>query len=999
MSDAALLQTAAAFAAGLAPPLSPSICPFCFALFLNTMKPKSHESMLLLKKCHAFWDAMMVFICSDWTLDRRQIVSNILARTAFLCNKCKPRGRQTCAVPAVPGVTTSAGLANPFALVYQMTCSCLHGGVINHIDGSKGFGSKRGRWPTSADQLFPYGPTRSMASLVAQLGTSSFAESVITDVVSLHRPLAFPALLIPNTRHFLIDYVVTCLSACPVAVNADLAKLRQPVLPAVRDAIVQRHLDECYYTALMLHIVVAGPDNKPDDGSRFYFLREKEVFTALDGVVLLSDGRDGWGWLAHLATHVWHRMSGFERVAVGHSDPPSYARELERTEHVHANPYRALRLYLTDGMRGSRECRGPGCGKTVHDKPTPGAFARCGKCRIMQYCSRECQRADWKRAPFPHKEICNMLQELLSFAPVDLPMSADEFAAACTAHAYPLEHVDRLILWATDGEVVTQFAIGGQAAPCLSSLGSDIPLAFLLHGPCRIPDTMNCNHELFQAAQTLAAGLDPPFAPSLCPFCFALYVEEVKPNERIAHLLQPKGHSFWNATMAFVCADWTPERQDSVSKQLLRTGLKCRRCAHTGSPHSLFGFVFGLARSCIHAALINPIDRYKGFGRKPHRWPTTAEQLFPYGAERSISALADRIEEYPNVKAVMIVLLSSHRPLVFPPLMDHRGRLITCFVKDFRTCASGFDAALAKLRQPILPAVRSALVRKHYTSCEGAFALLLSLTHGVDSTSNDGWLFCMGHEARLFLALDAVAALLDGENGDKVYRTVRHYASQLWVSLAESERERLACVGPPSYAQEVQTVEAMEDPYCALRYCLSHRPHHRNCCAPGCSKTVHSPGAPRAFARCGRCRAVQYCSRECQRADWAGAPFPHKAVCDALQELLTFASLDSAGMSADEFSESCNAHTFPLDRVDTLIAWATRGKTCTNYTARAGSSKLLFLPIERLADEGIASTPEGTPFLISFPTTVEGRKISQDDLHMGMSEFKKQMDAEEQCTQ
>lgn len=463
-SDAALLRIAESFAAGLAQPLSPRICPFCFTLFMNTMVPKSHQALLLLTKCHVFWNALMAFICLDWTREQRETVRNILTRSAVLCNRCKPRGQPRCDVPGVPDAVNADGFADLFALVYQMICSCLHGSVINHVDGRKGFGSKRGRWPMSAEQLFPYGPEQSVHALVAQLGLYSFAESVITDIVSLHRPLAFPALLLYKTRTLLMDYVIARLRACPAAIERDISRLRQPVIPAVQDAIVQRHLGACYHTARMLYVVAVGPDHHDTDREYLFFLRERELFSALDAVAVLTDGRDGWSWLERLTTHLWHWMPEFERIAVGYPNPPPYARDVESRSSILADPYRALCFYLPRGIRPrGRECGGPDCGRTVHDKETPGAFSRCGKCRVAQYCSRDCQRADWTRACFPHKEICDMLRELLAFVAFDSSVIVDEFVSQCKEHAFPLEHVDKLICWATNGDVVTRYAAGGEA--------------------------------------------------------------------------------------------------------------------------------------------------------------------------------------------------------------------------------------------------------------------------------------------------------------------------------------------------------------------------------------------------------------------------------------------------------------------------------------------------------------------------------------------------------
>ena len=46
----------------------------------------------------------------------------------------------------------------------------------------------------------------------------------------------------------------------------------------------------------------------------------------------------------------------------------------------------------------------------------------------------------------------------------------------------------------------------------------------------------------------------------------------------------------------------------------------------------------------------------------------------------------------------------------------------------------------------------------------------------------------------------------------------------------------------------------------------------------GCGKESFKVGGPTvALSRCGKCKTAQYCSRECQVADWAS----HKAACKA----------------------------------------------------------------------------------------------------------------------
>ncbi|KAI9016885.1 hypothetical protein DFJ74DRAFT_678687 [Hyaloraphidium curvatum] len=52
------------------------------------------------------------------------------------------------------------------------------------------------------------------------------------------------------------------------------------------------------------------------------------------------------------------------------------------------------------------------------------------------------------------------------------------------------------------------------------------------------------------------------------------------------------------------------------------------------------------------------------------------------------------------------------------------------------------------------------------------------------------------------------------------------------------------------------------------------RPFIMRVCSAKCGINSSDPGAP-TFRRCSRCKAVEYCSKECQRSHWA----EHKKVC------------------------------------------------------------------------------------------------------------------------
>ena len=46
----------------------------------------------------------------------------------------------------------------------------------------------------------------------------------------------------------------------------------------------------------------------------------------------------------------------------------------------------------------------------------PG-LSRCGQCKVMRYCGRECSTAHWKAAQFPHRAMCSRLRRAIEVLP------------------------------------------------------------------------------------------------------------------------------------------------------------------------------------------------------------------------------------------------------------------------------------------------------------------------------------------------------------------------------------------------------------------------------------------------------------------------------------------------------------------------------------------------------------------------------------------------------
>ncbi|EJD32877.1 hypothetical protein AURDEDRAFT_178028 [Auricularia subglabra TFB-10046 SS5] len=91
---------------------------------------------------------------------------------------------------------------------------------------------------------------------------------------------------------------------------------------------------------------------------------------------------------------------------------------------------------LLERVASRRFCSAPDC--PVVNEPygsTSGNDSqrrfRCGSCRLLQYCSRECQRRHWRNALQPHRDVCSTLRDLREHATPEADVR--KFRAACVA--------------------------------------------------------------------------------------------------------------------------------------------------------------------------------------------------------------------------------------------------------------------------------------------------------------------------------------------------------------------------------------------------------------------------------------------------------------------------------------------------------------------------------------------------------------------------------------
>ncbi|EJD35008.1 hypothetical protein AURDEDRAFT_188855 [Auricularia subglabra TFB-10046 SS5] len=394
--------------------------------------------------------------------------------------------------------------------------------------------------------------------------------------------------------------------------------------------------------------------------------------------------------------------------------------------------------------------------------------------------------------------------------------------------------------------------------------------------------------------------------------------------------------------MSFVGRDWTELARASASRTLVHAHSCCPKCASTGLLQPAFDYVCVGAATALHCALAEyagmPSSGTAFTSRRPG-WPRSLEDLFPGGTDRTLNNLLDLVDADITVEVTVLDLLSGFRPFVLPFLAtpDHRARIIGKLVARVRTATSAISSDLAKIRPPVLPTVHDRVTEGHTKPIEHLVELLLCVFAHPDRETDDGPMFVVGREPELFGVLNALIERIRDPlaTDDPLVRLV----GLIWGGSPDTNWPPTGRPDMPPYVSEYlrRKQTKQKDPYIALRSSLLEQTTRRSCHA--CRKPVHEKETSGGFARCANCRAVRYCSRQCQRADWSLPAYPHKDVCGMLRELFGFADMLTG---EEKFALVCAAHAFPLGHVDKLIEWARNReaepgvKTVSNYASGEG---------------------------------------------------------------
>ncbi|KZV98315.1 hypothetical protein EXIGLDRAFT_832250 [Exidia glandulosa HHB12029] len=448
-----LEHQARAFAAQIRPLVDDdhAFCPTCFMAFAEQLDFAAREHLGM--KCPEFYDTLMAFVTTEHILDMDLRIAQstyLLSHQIMKCVKCSAQPTSNDEINYFIPVDDM-----PFDKIYN-TCCYILASCLAPPDPSTGQLPKRiqkwpfkaGHWPSTPDQLFPLGPERTIDHLVHSAYHRG-AVNLLSAMLQRHRPRVFEEITKVENNDFLLRATIRGFEAAARLAAATLSTHNESIgrpsaapTPASDEAVVEALEIYDPFTTLLVTIL-AGVDSQPHELARFAFCYDHVLYRAVVSVLAhVSDAEKCNPPLAKVAIALYQKLDVVHR----RDPPPPFIRvEVEEDLKAQVDVYRLLGGVLPLFFL-RRACTWPACGKQPHTRTGSTAFAKCASCRAVQYCSRDCQRADWREE---HREICDILKEVFTILPkAEIPdLPRHEIAQVCRDHALPPDRARRLATW------------------------------------------------------------------------------------------------------------------------------------------------------------------------------------------------------------------------------------------------------------------------------------------------------------------------------------------------------------------------------------------------------------------------------------------------------------------------------------------------------------------------------------------------------------------------
>ncbi|KZV90221.1 hypothetical protein EXIGLDRAFT_127368, partial [Exidia glandulosa HHB12029] len=453
MSTMDFHATAAALALALRNVERPSCCPLCLHNFAFSLEQDLGALDELRATGHDFWNACMGIVAAPRKDDDSSLAA-LENHFADMTDRCQTRvhflhdfGPHGCRLDQGSRLYRTF-----FHSVFRCIWNALTYGdravsslVTTHPQ--RGFNSKRrGLWPASIAELFPAGERETVSALVfwcTQL-FSLHPLIIITELLLIARPIILP-LLMCEPEHgrlvwSLVQFLDPVTSACPrpdprgpCLWPGGQAPCELPDDWLLFPCIVKEEYrlgwtsrrDGYRVANKFLTFLRIGLDSGPDDGNNFTRGYEEALLHTFQRAAIkfhddrstgdmnidaLLDYVSGMQWRLGLPATALD--NDFLRVR--------YASRIESYEDIEFSVATPIFAFL-ELQQKTRSCCGPDCALPMERNAAPGLpFSLCSRCKFTRYCSKACQKRDWKehstaglKSTYSHKQLCPVFCRLL----------------------------------------------------------------------------------------------------------------------------------------------------------------------------------------------------------------------------------------------------------------------------------------------------------------------------------------------------------------------------------------------------------------------------------------------------------------------------------------------------------------------------------------------------------------------------------------------------------
>ncbi|KZV83667.1 hypothetical protein EXIGLDRAFT_842795 [Exidia glandulosa HHB12029] len=374
-------------------------------------------------------------------------------------------------------LTDLANSNDPVDVFVDSLYMCVHPAFVggsssigSRIRDGKGWRNGGESWPTSIEQLFPHGDAQVVAHLEwACTFISLFPLSVIMVYLRGFRPRVFRHLVSDRARPLLVWLIVRFLLADLHTPLYDWPGDEPIKLPAHRELTAhgQSQSAICQQISHLLVVIVFGPDAKGDDIGTVIRGYERVVLRAMQhalDVVTEARENDHFCKLLQILSLKVHKSLGLDNSTLGLRTldfSQLYPTILDPSQLAQSDFLSTVFVHIRLG----HSCAAPGCDRFMQDDAANGrSFQRCATCKFVFYCSRECQRRDWKTGyslHFPwaapgqhaaHKALCPILARIAPL--VRAHPNGEELADALRAVRFDQSERRALMDWALAREIL-----------------------------------------------------------------------------------------------------------------------------------------------------------------------------------------------------------------------------------------------------------------------------------------------------------------------------------------------------------------------------------------------------------------------------------------------------------------------------------------------------------------------------------------------------------------